>query len=276
MSKIRDFKWLTEAEGQQLRRELEQMWSTVPQDALARARQLAGVEAGKEHQFRVAAVQEQNGVLAFQFGKDGVPCTAELPQTDIEVKFWLSEFEGDPLQKELHVSVLAGGLPGTVIEGQRFESDDHAARWLQFILADLAYQLPRALRTTILLSIEKSMYRARKRFNLYNFDETERELSEQHLKILRKKAGETLQIRKGPGRGRKWSKVTRQQIEKLPEAIRQLDGEGEAASRSNAAKRIGIPGSSVARAKSLDRALERYRPGETWLQIVEGARKKGH
>jgi hypothetical protein len=276
MSKIRDFKWLTEAESEQLPHELKQMWSTVPEDALARARQLAGVEAGKEHQFRVAAVPEQNGLFGLQFGKDGVPCAAQLPQPEIEIKFYLSEFNGDPLQKELHISVLAGGLPGTAVEGQLFESDDHAARWLQYILSDLAYQLPYALRTTILLSIEKSMYKARERFKLYNFDETERELSEQHLKILRKKASKTLQIRKGPRKGRKWSRVTRQQIDKLPEAIRQLDSEGEAASRPNVAKRIGIPGSSVARAKSLDRTLERYRPGETWPQIVERARKKGH
>jgi hypothetical protein len=273
MTKTPGFKLITGAEKRRLRRELKQMWGTVPPRELARARELAGVQAGKEHEFRTAALQ--NVTVAFEFGKDGVPCTAELPQPDIEVKFWLSDIDGDTRRKELRVSVLAGGLPGNGTERRQFQSDEQAHDWLQFILLDLAYQLPFALRTTILNSIEESIYKAYERFNLHNFEETKRELSERHQKILRDKRRKRLPPKKGPTKGSKWSKVTRSQIEKVPDVIRQLDAEGEQVIRATVAQRIRIKGDASARAKSLDRALKRYRPDETWRQIVREARKKG-
>jgi hypothetical protein len=97
-------KSLTGAEKKRLRRELEQMWSTVPEHALPKARQLAGVQTGKECEFRTAVVQEQNGAFAFETGKEGAPCTAELPQPDIEIKFWLS---GDTTPYRSKVSYCA-------------------------------------------------------------------------------------------------------------------------------------------------------------------------
>src|SRR5687767_10099645 len=109
MAKIPGFKLITGAEKRRLRRELKQMWSAVPPHALAKARKLARVQAGKEHEFRVAAVKEQNGTLAFDLGKEGAPCTAELPQPEIEIKFWLSDVDGDSSHKELCISVLSGG-----------------------------------------------------------------------------------------------------------------------------------------------------------------------
>lgn len=163
MTKRSRFKLMTDAEKQQLRSELKQMWDTVPPHALASARELAGVQPGQEHEFRVAEVQE----LAFELGKEGVPCTAEIPQPDIEIKFWLSDEDQDPLRKELRISVLTGGLPGDGTERRQFESDEQAHDWFQFILLDLAYQLPFALRTTILHSIEETLYKACERFNLH-------------------------------------------------------------------------------------------------------------
>lgn len=204
MKKTQGYKLVTPAERRRLRRELKQMWSTVPPQELARAGELAGVQPGKEHEFLVAAVQE----LAFNLGKDGAPCTAELPQPDIEIQFWLSDEHRDPLRKELRVSVLAGGLPGNGIERRQFQSDEQAHDWLQFILSDLAYQLPFALRTTILNSIEESIYKACERFKLHNFEETKPELSKRHQKLLSQRKSKRLQTKKGPTTGSKWSKVT--------------------------------------------------------------------
>lgn len=272
MKKTPGYKLLSPAERRRLRRELEQMWSTVPPQALDRARELAGVQAGKEHEFRVAAVQG----LAFELGKDGEPCTAEIPQPDIEIKFWLSDGDEDPLHKELRVSVLAGGLPGNGRERRQFQSEEQAHDWLQFILLDLAHHLPYALRTTILNSIEESLYKGCERFKLHNFEETKRELSERHQKILRERRRKRLPPRKGPKTGSKWSKVSREQIERVPEIIRQLNEKGERATRPAVAQLLKIRGNALTRAKSLDRALDRWRPGESWSQIVEEAIKVGH
>jgi len=217
-----------------------------------------------------------DGTLAFDLGKDGVPCTADLPKPDIEVKFWLSYVEGDPSRKKLNVSVLAGGLPGTVTEHRQFQSDDEARDWLQFILLDLAYQLPFALRTTLLNSIEESIYKASGRFNLHNFEETKRELSERHQKIMRQKKSRRLQTKKGPTTGSKWSRVDRKQIERLAKVVRQLHESEERITRAAVAQRLNIRGNARTRAKSLDRALDRWRPGESWSEIVKDVIKMGH
>jgi hypothetical protein len=216
-----------------------------------------------------------DGTLAFDIGKDGVPCTAELPQPEIEIKFWLSDVDGDSSQKEVRVSVLSGGLPVNATERHRFESNEQAHDWLQFILLDLAYQLPFALRPTIHQTIEESIYKANERFNVHNFDETKPELSERHQKILRKKKSRRLQTRKGPKTGSKWSRVDWKQIERLPEVVRQLHKSGEPTTRAAVAQVLKIRGNTRTRAKSLDRALERYRPGESWPEIVEAAIKMG-
>ena len=68
MTKTRRFKRLTQSETERLRREVEQMWSTVPPHALARARELAGVQPGKEHEFRVALVREQEDMCFLKCG----------------------------------------------------------------------------------------------------------------------------------------------------------------------------------------------------------------
>jgi hypothetical protein len=216
-----------------------------------------------------------DGTLAFDLVRDSDRCVAQLPEPEIEIKFWLSDSDGNSLQKELRVTVLAGGLPGNVTERNHFTSEEAAAHWLQLILLDVSYQLPIALRTAVLLSIEESIHKASERFKVNNFDETKTDLSNRHLKKLRQTKSKALKIRKGPQEGRKWSRVTKAQLERLSDAIRQLDNEGEPASRANTAHRIGIRGSSVASAKSLDRALKRDRPNTSWRQIVEEARKKG-
>src|SRR5688500_15067922 len=59
MTKKPGFRPLTGAETRRLRRELKQGWSTVPPHAIDRARELAGVQPGKEHEFRLAYVPEQ-------------------------------------------------------------------------------------------------------------------------------------------------------------------------------------------------------------------------
>jgi hypothetical protein len=166
-------------------------------------------------------------------------------------------------------------LPGNGTERRQFQSDEQAQDWLQFILLDLAYQLPFALRTTILNSIEESIYNACERFNLHNFDETKRELSERHQKILRERKRKRLPPKKGPTKGSKWSRVTREQIERVPEIIRQLHDNGERITRAAVAQLLKIRANAQTRAKSLDRALMRDRPGESWSEIVEDAIKMG-
>lgn len=265
------YRLVTAAEKRRLQHELKQTWDTVPLQGLARARELAGVQPGKEHEFRVAAVEE----LTFDLGKDGVPGTVELPQPEIQIKFALSDGDGDPLRKELRVSVLAGGLPGNGTERRQFQSDEQAHEWLQFILLDFAYQLPFALRTTILNSFEESIYKACERFKLHNFDETKRELSERHQTLLRQRRWKRLQTKSGPKTGSKWSKVTREQIERLPQVVQQLHETSERITRPAVAQLLNIRGNASTRAKSLSRALQRYRPGESWSDIVEAEIKMG-
>ena len=180
------------------------------------------------------------------------------------------------MRKELRVSVLAAGLPGKGSERRQFQSDEQAQDWLQFVLLDLAYQLPFALRTAILHCIEETLYKACERFNFHNFEETQREVSERHLKTLRQKKSKRLQTRKGPKTGSKWSKVSREQIERVPEIIRQLHEKGERATRPAVAQLLKIRGNALTRAKSLTRVLDRWRPGERWSEIVEDAIKMGH
>lgn len=265
MAIIRKLKLLTESETERLRRESKQAWDTVPPHRLARARELARVKAGKEHEFGVAAVQE----------RDAMPSTAELPQPDIQIKFWLSDIDGEKSLKELRVSLLAGGLLGNAIERRQFQSDEQAHDWLQFILSDLALQLPFALRITILNILEESIYKACERFKLHNFEETKRELSERHEKILRKKKRQRLRPKKGPKTGSKWARVDRGMIERLPEVVRQLHGKGERITRAAVAQLLKMRGNAITRAKALDRALDRWRPGESWSEIVDDAIKMG-
>jgi hypothetical protein len=188
----------------------------------------------------------------------------------------LSDIDGDTGRKELRVSVLAGGLPGNGIERRQFQSDEQAHDWLQFVLSDLAYQLPFELRTTILNSIEASLYKACERFKVHNFDETKRELSERHQKIFRHRKSKRLQTKKGPERGSTWSRITREQIDRAPQVIRQLHENGDRITRAAVAQLLNIRGNASTRAKALDRAFTRYRSGEDWPDIVEAAIKMGH
>src|SRR5688500_11458718 len=81
MTKGSGLKSLTGAEKRRLRRELKQMWSTVPPHALAKARKLARVQPGKEHQFRTAFVKAQEGKNISDY------------RTEINLRVWLVDGE---------------------------------------------------------------------------------------------------------------------------------------------------------------------------------------
>jgi len=67
MAKSRRLKRLTQAETGRLCRELKQMWGTVLPRALDSAHRLAGVQPGKEHEFRVALVREQEDMRFLKY-----------------------------------------------------------------------------------------------------------------------------------------------------------------------------------------------------------------
>jgi hypothetical protein len=135
MKKTPGYKLVTPAERQRLRHELEQMWSTVPPHALAKARELAGVEAGKEHEFSVALVREQEDTCLLNYG---APINLRVGMVDDAVN--------GQKAKLLNVQLICGERAWQIKDGvyaKRFQSSEHLKTFLASIEKKAAFASPR-------------------------------------------------------------------------------------------------------------------------------------
>lgn len=250
MTKIPGFKLITGNEKRRLRRELKQMWSTVPPHALERARQLAGVQPGKKHQFRIAAVQEQesNNFLDYSFA---VGLRAEL----------LDDLLNGQAAKQLNVQLQCGERQRRVrdlIYANRFRSTDQMNKWLASIHEYHLLHLAERLQDTCFTIWDEALAKASADHGVRKINLTA--LREAQIKELRADKREALSIKRGAKTGSKHSKhsLTKTQVEfDLPRFIRE---NGEDTTRKQAAERFGFPNE-----KGFDRALARW--GKNWRTL---------
>jgi hypothetical protein len=258
MTKMKGLKLITGAEKRRLRRELKQMWSTVPPHALARARELAGVQPGKEHEFRVAAVRDQTDSYFFDY--------------DVDVSFRAGlvddEVNGEPA-KLLRVQLLCDGRVWQIkdwIYANRFRSNEQLNQWLASIEKHLLLHLLERLRDTCILTWDEAVAKASAEHGVRQIDLTA--LAEAHVRELRREKSKALSIKRGAKKGSKQSKarLSKRQVEvDLPKFIRE---NGEETTRKQAAERFGLNNE-----KAFDRALAKH--GKNWRRLrVEAIMEK--
>lgn len=261
MAKTRGFKRLTQAETRRLHRELKQSWRTVPPHALARARELAGVQAGKEHEFRVALVKEQEGEQFIDY---------QLP---VNLLVWLVDgmVKGQK-GKLLKVQLNCGERAWQINDGvyaKRFQSSEQLNKWLAAIDKYVVLHLQERLRDTCIYIWTEAVAKASDDHGVRRIDLTA--LANAQIKELRQDKSKALAIKRGAKKGSKQSKVrlSKRQIEiDLPNFIRE---NGEDTTRLAAVKRFGLTNE-----RALDRALAPY---GGWRKLKVEAMmkiKKGH
>lgn len=257
MKKIPGYKLVTPAERRRLRSELEQMWSTVPPQALAKARELAGVQPGKEHEFGVALVKEQEGT--YLMGHD-VP---------INFRVWLIDNAvNDENAKLLRVQLLCGDRAWQIDDGvyaKRFQSNEQLTEWLSSIEKHVGLHLLERLRDTCIYVWDEAVAKASDDHGVRTIDLTA--LANAHIREIRKDKSKALSIQRGAKRGSKHSKVhlSKKQVKfDLPDFIRE---NGEETTRKQAAQRFGLNNE-----KALDRALAQH--GKRWRKLKDEATMK--
>ncbi len=204
MAKTRGLKRLTQVETRRLRREVEQMWGTVPPHRLASARELAGVEEGKEHEFRAAFVQESYGIGVKSEARPeaNVIVPDSTPRSEVTMEIELGDCVVDGVQhKRLWVRVSCDGAIGERREDQpvtTFRDDEHAIRWVQNMIAYLNSYLPDRLRTMALLTVREAIAKSSE---VHGIGETDwKELAESHAAIVEQKIKHSHGVHSGPER----------------------------------------------------------------------------
>lgn len=252
MAKTPRFKRLTQAETRRLRRESKQMWSTVPPHALARARELAGVEAGKEHEFRVALVQEQEDVCFLRY-RGGVNLRAGLADGLVNSE------EAKLLSLQLQCGERAWQI-NDGIYSNRFQSSHHLQKFLASIENHVQRHLLERLRDTCIDVWDEALAKASQNHGVRTIDLAA--FADAQVKELRKDKSKALSIPLGRRKGSKQSKVSlsKRQVEvDLPKFIRD---NGSDTTRKQAAAWLRLNNE-----KALDRALARW--GTSWRTLKD-------
>lgn len=261
MKKTPGYELLKPAERRRLRRELEQMWRSVPPQKLDRARELAGVQPGKEREFRIALVKEEKDTY---FIDCGVP---------INLRVWLADgvVKGEKA-KLLNVQLQCGERAWQIKDGvyaKRFQSNEQFNKWLAAIENHVVLHLLERLRDTCIYVWDEAIAKASDDHGVRKIDLTA--LADAYAKELRRDKSKALSIPRGRRKGSKQSKVhlSKSQVEvDLPRFIRE---NGEDTTRKQAARRFGLTNE-----KALDRALAPY---GGWRKVKDEAImkiKKGH
>ena len=257
MKKEPEYKLVSSAEKRRLRRELKQMWSTVPPHALARARELAGVQPGKEHEFRTALVKEEEGT--YFMGYD-VPINFRVWLVDDVVK--------GQRAKLFKVQLNCGERARQINDGiyaKRFKSSDQLQKFLASVEKHVLLHLLESLRDTCIHVWNEAVAKASHDHGVRKLDLTA--LADAYAKELRRDKSKALSIPLGRPKGSKQSKVrlSKRQVEKF------IQENGEDTTRKEAVKRFGLTNQ-----RALDRALAPY---GGWRKVkVEAIMKikKGH
>jgi hypothetical protein len=237
------------------------MWSTVPPHALARARELAGVQSGKEHEFRIALVKEEDGTC---FTSHDVP---------VNLRVWLADgMVKEEKAKLLKLQLQCGDRAWQMDDGvyaKRFQSNEQLTEWLSSIEKHVRLHLSERLWDACFFTWDEAIAKASSEHGVRKVDLTA--LAKTHLKDMRKDKSKALQIKRGAKKGSKQSKVylSKRQVEfDLPNFIRE---NGEDTTRKQAATRLRLNNE-----RALDRALAPY---GGWRKLKLEAmmkRKKGH
>jgi hypothetical protein len=252
---MKGFKLITGSEKRRLRRELKQMWSTVPPHALPRARELAGVQAGKEHEFRVTLVKvhEETYFMGFHLG---VNLCAGLVDDEVngeEAKLLRVQLQCDGREWQIKDGIYA----------KRFQSSEQLNMWLASIEKYLSVHLSQRLLDACFFVWDEAVAKASDDHGVRKIDLTA--LAEAHLKDLRRDKTKALAIKRGAKKGSKQSKVkiSPQRLRaELPIVIRELGDP----TREQAAKRFGLKNG-----KALYRLLRSCGDERRWNQIKADA-----
>jgi hypothetical protein len=227
MAKTRGFKRLTQAETRRLRRETKQMWDSVPPHRLASARELAGVEEGKEHEFRAAFVRESGiGVKSEARPEANVIVPDSTPRSELTMEIELGDCVVDGVQhKRLWVRVSCDGAIGQHKHDEpvtAFRDNEHSIRWVHDTIQYLNRYLPERLRTMALLTVREAIAKSSEAHGIAEIDW--KTLAKSHADIVAKKVKRTHVVRSGPDG---LFKTTQQYLNFLAEAARTCKARGE-------------------------------------------------
>ena len=148
------------------------------------------------------------------------------PRSEITMEIELGDCVIDEVQhKRLWVSVSCDGALGELHEDQpltAFRDDEHAIRWVQYMIAYLNRHLPERLRMMALLTVREGIAKSSE---VHGIEETDwKKLAEAHGKIVEEKIKESLGVRTGPAR---LFETKQQYLNFLAEAARACRTAGE-------------------------------------------------
>jgi hypothetical protein len=256
MTKGSGLKSLTGAEKKRLRRELEQMWDIVPPQELARARELAGVQTGKEHEFRTAVVKAQEGTIFSDY------------RTEINLRVWLvdGEVKGEAA-KLLTVQLQCGERAWQIDDGiyaKRFQSSEHLQKFLASIEEYVQLHLLESLRDTCIYVWDEAIAKASHDHEVRKIDLTA--LADAHARELRRDKSKALSIPLGRKKGSKQSKVRLSKRHVEVDLLKFIQDNGGDITRKQAAEWLRLNNE-----KALDRALAPY---GGWRKVKDEAMMK--
>lgn len=219
---------LTESETLQLRRETKQAWDTVPPHRLARARELAGVEAGKEHEFRVASVRESYGIGLKSEARPeaNVIVPDSTPRSEVTMEIEIGDCVVDGVQhKRVWVRVSCDGAIGEHKHDEPvtgFRDEEHAIRWVQDAIQYVNVYLPERLRMMALLTVREAIAKSSEANGIAEIDW--KVLAKSHGDRVAKNIKQSHGVRSGPER---LFKTKQEYLNFLAEAARASRSEGK-------------------------------------------------
>lgn len=261
MKKTPGYKLLNPAERRRLSRELKQMWRTVPPEFLARARELAGVQPGKEHEFRTALVKEEEG--AYFMGHE-VPINVRVRLVDGVVK--------GQSAKLLKVLLNCGERAWQIEDGvyaKRFQSSDHLQKFLASVENHVQLHLLERLRDTCIHVWNEAVAKASNEHGVRKIDLTA--LADAYAKELRRDKSKALSIPRGRRKGSKQSKVRLSKRHVEVDLLQFIRDNGSDTTRKQAAAWLRLNNE-----KALDRALAPYGGWRKLKAEAIGKIKKEH
>lgn len=184
---------------------------------------------------------EQAGPIRVEVGADGsygigwksetrpegeVLVPDKTPRSQLTMKIELGECVKDGVQhKRLWVRVSCDGAIGEHHDDEpasAFHDDEHAIRWVQYMITYLNRYLPERLRTMALLTVREAIAKSSKANGIAETDW--KQLAEVHAEIVGRKIKQSLGVHSGPER---LFETAQQYLNFLAEAARASRRDGE-------------------------------------------------
>jgi hypothetical protein len=158
---------------------------------------------------------EQAGPIRVEVGSDGsygIGWKSEIrptenilvpersPRSELTMDIVLGDCVIEGVQhKRIYVRVSCDGSIAETKDDEpatAFRDDEHAIRWVQYMISYLDRHLPERLRTMAALTVEEAIAKSSEAHGIAETDW--KELAKQHLNILKRKIKQSFRVRTGP------------------------------------------------------------------------------